>query len=260
MILCIKNKFVSLLSIIFIAFCFFGCSKKKYDDALPKIEFISAIPFGVDSLIITGKVISEGASRVEYVGFASNNNPSFSILKNQLLFNGTTLQFSTAVIGYPDSTYYFKSFATNSFGYTASNVFKYTVPAATPQTAPCTISNNYALDNGINYSLPYVYSGAGYASYGSFGIEADGSGYELIKIYFNRIPKNGIYTTQSDISNFDFDTNPYHVVVTVNDNVVDQGGKVYIAENSGGTTTVSFCSLNYSAFSTNVLVSAKITF
>ncbi len=167
-----------------------GCSKRTYTDALPQVQFLSVVPYQSDSLIITGKVVSQGASSVENVGFAYDRQSSFSILKNQVLLNGTSSQFSAIILGYQDSTYYFKAFATNSFGYSESTVFKYTVPTAGGQSAPCNISNNTILDNNVNYSFVEKFSGTSYATYGSFGVEADDAQAEMVNLYFNQIPAN----------------------------------------------------------------------
>lgn len=252
-------KRITLLFVLAATALLPGCTKKTYDDALPKVDFVSALAYGNDSVIVTGNVTSAGASPIEYVGFAYSTNPTFDILENQVIGNGTTGEFSTLVRGFQDSTYYFKCFAANSFGYVVSNTFKYTVPAATPQTAPCSVTNNTVIDNSQTYYMNYVATNSVSAAYGNFEVDAENGSSEIVDIYFNATPTNGVYTTQVDAANFSFDTNPYDCVVTVNGYAVNTGGKVYVGINSG-TTTVSFCSLIYVAYSTNFSISGKVSY
>ncbi|HEX7412568.1 MAG TPA: hypothetical protein VF411_00890, partial [Bacteroidia bacterium] len=72
-------------------------------------------------------------------------------------------------------------------------------------------------------------------------------------IYFNKVPKNGIYTCNGGNA-------LSQVSVAVNGNFVNGGGSVYVAQNTNSTTTVSFCSLTYNNGSFNVTASAKLTF
>jgi hypothetical protein len=241
-----------------------GCSK-NYNDALPSCSFVSAVPYGQDSILIVGQVTKQGASPVEYNGFAYSNQPNFDITSNQV---GCALNrqglFQAVIPINPDSTYYFKCYVANEYGYTVSGNYKYTVPYPAPDSAPCSLTNNVVTDNRIAWTMFYI-SGAGNASFGSYGIQAsDMSGSEELNIYFNIVPVNGVYTTDGDEQDFiDNSYKKFSVLIVLGNftqYTVNSGGKVYVAQNKDGTTTLSFCTLTYTAFSTNFPLSGKITF
>lgn len=254
-----NKRFLLITSCFFIVTVYWSCSKKTFTDALPQVQFVSVTPYGNDSAIIAGNVTSAGASPVEYVGFAFSANSSVDLLKNQVLLNGTTGRFSAGVKVYHDSTYYFKCFAANSFGYAASAAFKCTIGSAVGDSAPCALNSNYIVDGGYGgYSIVSLNTGPSYASYGgSFGVYVDnGSSTESVDICFNGSPGNGTYNSVSSLS---FDTNPYDCEIVVNGSyVVNAGGKVYVSVKSG-KTTISFCPITYIGTST-YSISGKITY
>ncbi|HTA83513.1 MAG TPA: hypothetical protein VK783_11280, partial [Bacteroidia bacterium] len=117
-----RSLFTFVLWVLTVTLFVEGCTKKTYEETLPQVNFVSVVPYGNDSAIITGNVSSAGASPIEYVGFAYSTTPSFDILSNQILGNGTLGQFSAQIKASQDSTYYFKCFAANSYGYKVSQV------------------------------------------------------------------------------------------------------------------------------------------
>ena len=237
---------------------FWGCSK-PYSDALPTVQFVSVVPYGVeDSVLITGNVTSSGASQIDYVGFSFSSTPNFDLLSRQVLLNGTTGQFSAIVPAHNDSTFYFKCFAANDYGYVASTVYSYFVPATKPDSAPCSISQNTVIFSGT-WTPSYIYAG-GLAAYGSYYVEADFGFSYVLDIYFNKVPTNGQYSVLNTTDFID-NTSPYVATIVMdNANSVTEGGYIYIAQNKDGSTTVSFCPLNVDISSVNYPVSAKITF
>lgn len=254
----IKYSVIFLFFICGIIIC--GCSK-PYQQALPTVEFVSAVPYGLeDSVLLTGKVTSSGAGAVEYTGFSFSNTPSFDLLTNQILLNGTSGQFTAIIPATHDSTYYFKSFAANNYGYCVSGVYKYTVPGTKPDSAPCTLSSNSFILGGNSYSFSYVSTNT-YPGLGSYSVEAEFSGgYYYYDVYFNMVPVNGQYSVLNSVD-FSSSSNKYAVTIELNGSYpFDEGGYLYIAQNKDGTTTLSFCSLNVDLFSQNYSVSSKVTF
>ncbi len=263
------NRFAGMKPLFFILILpvfmvFVGCSK-NYNDALPSCQFVTATPYGQDSLLLTGQVTNSGASPIEYAGFAYSNQPNFDITSNQQgageLFGE---QFFAVIPAFPDSTYYFKCYVANEYGYTVSGNYRYTVPYPAPDTAPCSLTDNRINDNHTAWNMTNITYG-GNASFGSYGIQAtDASGYEVVNIYFNKVPANGIYTT--DGSEQDFTNNPNNkfsvliVLGSFTQYTVNSGGKVYIAQSKNGSTTISFCTLTYTAFSSNFPISGEITY
>jgi hypothetical protein len=218
---------------------FFSC-KKKFDDALPKVTLQSVTLKGLDSVTLTVQ-ISKGASDIEYTGVSFSNYASASILNNQVLLQDGRTSFNITIHAFHDSTYYFKAFAANSYGYSVSNIIKYTVATPPPVIAPCTLSNNYIHDNGTSFSV-YASGSANNPSYGNYQVTINGN--EDIYICFPAVPYNGVYTTTTDGSNL----GPGQVYVTIsnfNQYTINSGDNVYVSIDSLGTTTISSCALHY---------------
>jgi len=246
----------SLYTLLFVLFFLCGCTKKNYEDALPKVEFVSATQCGNDSAILVGNVIISGADAVQITGFAYASIPNFDITSNQLVLAGSTGQFSGKVLAYPDSTYYFKCFAANDYGYVVSNTFKCTIGSALPDSAPCSINNNILKIASGSYTLTNINYGIPSPPYGNYQVEADDGFGNEIDYYFNALPANGIYNVVSDLS---FDTNPYDCQVMIDQTYgVNAGGKVYVAHNKDGTVTISDCSLTFMVSSTPTTTSCKV--
>jgi|SRR6185437_11290068 len=228
-------------ALVVICTLFFSC-KKKYDDALPKVTLQSVTLKGLDSVTLSVNVTSKGASAIEYAGVSYNSNPAASIVSNQVLLQDGRTSFNITVHAFHDSTYYFKAFAANSFGYTVSNVIKYTVTTPPPAIAPCTLANNYIHDNGSTFSV-YAYGSANNPSYGNYQVTMNGNTEDII-ICFPAVPYNGVYTTTSDGSNLGAGQ-VYVSISNFNQYVINSGDNVYVSIDSLGTTTISSCALHY---------------
>ena len=254
----IKNRYFRYLAFTFLLLIFWRCSK-PYSEALPTVQLVSIVPYGMaDSVLITGKITSAGASAIQYEGVSFSNVPSFDLLSRQTLLNSTSATFTAVIPAPQDSTYYFEAFAANQYGYGVSSVYKYTVPSAKPDSAPCSIPQNTVVFQGDN--TPYDILWGGSPPYGSFYVEADFGLSNAIDIYFNQVPTNGIYSV---LNTEDFvDNSSQYVATIVLDNTYsfNEGGYVYISQNKNGSTTVSFCSLTANVSSVNYVASEKITF
>lgn len=121
----LKNKYLFAFAIILLTVVFCGCKKKKYDDSLPKVEFVSATLYKTDTLLVTGKVTDIGSSAIKYTGFSADTIADTSIINGQVLLQGTSGQFQALIPILSGHTYYLKCFAANTNGYTASGDFKY---------------------------------------------------------------------------------------------------------------------------------------
>lgn len=254
-----KESTLRYLLLAFSVIVFWRCSK-PYSEALPTVQVTSVIPYGfVDSVLVTGTITSSGASPIEYEGISFSNTPTFDLLSRQLLLSTTTTTFSAVLPAYHDSTFYFEAFAANEYGYSVSNTYKYTVPAAQPDSAPCSIPQNTVIFSSTNYT-PFDILWGGSPPYGSFYVEADFGFSYAVDIYFNQVPINGRYSV---LNTSDFIDNPSAYVATIildNSYSFNESGYVYVSQNKNGSTTVSFCSLVVDVSSTNYTTSAKITF
>jgi len=232
---------------------FFSC-KKKFDDALPKVTLQSVTLKGLDSVTLSVQITTKGASDIEYAGVSYNTSASASILSNQVLLQDGRMSFNINVHAFHDTTYYFKAFAANSFGYAVSNVVKFTVGTPPPAIAPCTLTNNYIHDNGMSFSV-YAYGSANNPSYGAYQVTMNGNT-EDIYMCFPAVPYNGIYTTTSDGSNIGAGQ-VYVSISNFNQYVINSGDNVYVSIDSLGTTTISSCALHYG---TNSIMYGKVTY
>jgi hypothetical protein len=251
----IKNISVYLTAVLGIIFS--ACSK-PYQDALPTVQLTSAVPYGMaDSVLLTGTITSAGASPIEYEGFCFSNTPNFDLLTNQVMLNSTVTTFTTVVPAKNDSTYYFKSIAANQYGYSVSSAYKYTLPSVKPDSAPCSLSQNTVYFQGGN--TPFDIFGSGSSAFGSYYVEADFGFSSALDIYFNQVPTNGAYYVLNTTDFID-NTGAYVCNISLSGNSFNEGGYVYVSQNTNGSTTVSFCPLTVNISSTNYSVSAKITF
>jgi hypothetical protein len=250
-----KTAFLLTLSFYLL---FSSCKKKKFDDALPVVTLESAEMVSLDSVALIGHISSEGADDIEYFGFAFSKTPSFTLLTNQVLFEGSeTGNFRTVVHAEHDSTFYFQAFAANGFGYKASNIIKYKVLSPPPVVAPCPLTNNYFNDDGASFPVT-VYGSSVSPNYGNYSVYVYG-GSETIRMYFPYKPIDGIYTTTSNGSNI----GPGQVFINITNfyqYYVDAGGKVYVNVDSLGTTSVSICGVQYIKSSISCTLRGKGSF
>lgn len=115
-----KNLYTHLFFLGLVIF-FSSCNKQLDDplDYLPKIELVSAIEQPDGTVLVTGKVISEGEAPLEYVGFCMDTTDQPNMLYNQKFADEN---FSAVYSGFKaNTTYYFRAWATNDFGYVYSN-------------------------------------------------------------------------------------------------------------------------------------------
>ncbi len=234
-------KKITSIFVVFILLA--SCKKESFNDALPAVVIQSIVPYGFDSVIVTGKITTAGAGNLDYVGFCYGSgsiNPGITL--NQVLLNGTSGSFSAALLAYQDSSYSFKAFAANDLGYSFSSVVKYTVPHATAVIAPCTLINNQITDAGSTFGVAASGS-ASNPSYGNYMVTINGTN-EDIYISFANLPQNGIYITTTNGSSLAAN----QVIINIsnfNQYTINGGQKVYVALNKNATTTISFCSLTY---------------
>lgn len=143
--------------IIYILSCLFfivSCQKalKNVDDYFVKVKTVDAIIQQDGSLLLKGEVENPGASDAEYVGFSYSTSSDPKIEDNQIIaeLNGNT--FETVVYGLSfDSSYYFRTWATNYYGYSYGNILFRDSIIGTPVVAPCNISLNKVSTNGSQY-------------------------------------------------------------------------------------------------------------
>ena len=256
-----KKRFPLTAVIVFLLVStelFFSCKKKKFDDALPIVTIESVTAWNTDSVLLTGNVTSTGAKALKCVGFAFGDKPSFSLLSNQVLFERKgTGQFQAVVRALRDSTYYFRSFAANGFGYSTSSSIKFKVPNPIPVYAPCTLTNNYIKDGGVGFTVSTSGSSVN-PQFGNYMVTMNGVS-EDIRVSFASVPSNGIYTTVSTSTTL----GAGQICVSItNFNVyyAKPGGQIYVAIDSTGKTILTTCAIQYNNGSFDVTLYGKASY
>lgn len=215
-------------------------------DHTPIIE-LTSIETSNDTTTVTGKVVDDGDSYIEYVGFCYDliGNPGLEehqIIIDKMYNNGT---FNTTFYNLnTDSIYYFRAFGINKYEYALSPVKAYQPPISGPPDVPCTLNNNMIVDNGSSYSVTSVSSSTSDENY-ELSASCYNAGGPTVYFYFNKLPVNGIYKTVSD------EINIGRREVCVKENkgnegifIMNSNDNVYV-ENTGDSLIVSFCELTY---------------
>jgi len=101
-----------------------GCKKQTFNDALPTVQMTSVKPFGNDSVVVTGTIVTNSGLDIQYEGFCYGTDPEPPITERQVLFQNDSTTFSAHLYVNKDSTYYFRCFAANSYGYAVSSPLK----------------------------------------------------------------------------------------------------------------------------------------
>lgn len=181
-----------------------SCKKalKNEDDYFVKLTTVSATVQTDGSVLVKAEIQSPGkakGSSVENAGFCLSTNPQPKMLDRQLL---TTTDGSSFSAVYPastfsdDSTYYFRAFATNDYGYSYSNIIKLDSVIAPAVTAPCSLTANTVNIGGGNPNYSYYSIGAP-DSYHYFSASSSGG---TVHFQFGSGLTTGIYHTTTDTS------------------------------------------------------------
>jgi hypothetical protein len=120
-------------------FVLFACQKplKNIEDYTPTVE-ISLEVLDDGTVKARGKFLTDGAGQITKIGFNFSTKKENDLSENQILMDGNA-QFEYVFTNYfhPDSTYYFKAFAVNNFGYDITEPIKLTGIDGKPVLAPC---------------------------------------------------------------------------------------------------------------------------
>lgn len=177
-----------------------SCNKAlpEVEDYFAKITTVSATVQSDGTLLVTGTIETEGAGAIDYAGFCYNTQGNPQMLDNQVI---ATVSGNTFTVSYPcsdfsiDSVYYFRSWATNGYGYSYGNsitVDSIVAPAVTP---PCSLTMNTVKINNSSptYSYYDVTVPSNYMNEWEF--EASASSGPTVTFTFGSGITTGIYTT-----------------------------------------------------------------
>lgn len=135
-----------ILTVSLVTLSIVSCTKTLSDvnDYFPKITTVSATIQTDGSVLVVGQIDSEGGDALTHLGVVS------SLKKEPTLFDRqvptTTYdsdgKFKIVLTGgfNVDSTYYFRTWATNGYGYAYGNILSLKKIIAAPVTPPCTLT------------------------------------------------------------------------------------------------------------------------
>jgi hypothetical protein len=216
-----------------------GCSKyeKNVNDYYPKVTITSAKLQNDGSVLVTGTVVSEGASKIMYRGFCADTISNPKMISNQIVINNSDSSFTAKFSSlYKSNRYYFRAWAANSYGY-AIGTSEIVIDSVfiTPPKIPCSLPlDTFTINNTSSTSESIVSQSI--ANYTEVNITTIS---HRILIDFKKRPVTGTYTTwQSQ----DYDHN---VTVWVDNRIVDNGSKLYVTDIDNKTFEIAICSMNY---------------
>jgi hypothetical protein len=221
---------------------FWSCRKplKDVEEYYPKVS-IESYEIGLNGTVtFTGRVDSEGASGVDYVGMCLAKGHVPSSDEHQLL--AALQQDGTFSVKYynmnNDSVYYIRAFATNYYGYSWSDVLTPGSWTIEPTVAPCNPVLNTMTEGTWNYNI--------YSVDGPLNLSGSEQQYTLntsfadAQFTFSEPLSTGIYTT--DYS-FDFDEQFKVRVLFINGSTytMDSDWPVYVNEIEPGIFEITIC-------------------
>jgi hypothetical protein len=252
----IMKKIFSILNLLSVLLIINSCRKplKDVNDYFVKVKTVSAVIQQDGSVVVSGEIESPGKAKgtaVEYVGVCYSTNGDPKMLDHQIIgtLSGTTFTVTCPVSNFSvDSVYYFRTWATNDYGYSLGNIIKVDSIIATPVIAPCTVTMNTVNIGGGQPSSTYYTIDApdGYNEFTATTYSGP-----TIHFKFGSAMTTGIFTTTTA-------TSPYAGQVFVSfysgfiSGALSDGSKVYVNLVGPGCYEVQICAApwNYSSSST----------
>lgn len=216
--------------------------QKDVKNYYPKIETTSVTLLDDGSVEILGTVIDQGPYELDYLGFCADSaNPPnmLSMQLNDVNFDGNNFSAIFPPEFALKTTYYFRAWAANSYGYVYANTLSLSDIKPLDVTPPCSPSADY-LSSGINtdtYNNKTESSGFDY-----WQINADGS-QNMSTFKFYEKPKTGIYFTTTTFSPMSKGWVYISNSSGFASGTVQNGGKVYVNQVSPGHWEITCCSL-----------------
>lgn len=181
-----------------------SCRKalKDVNDYFPKVKTISAVIQTDGSVKVTGEIESEGEAKnavIDMAGFcvSTNSEPKMLDMQRIATLDGTTFTFIYPVTEFSvDSSYYFRSWATNNYGYSYGDIIRVDSIIATPVVAPCTLTNNTV---NIGGSTP-TYSYYNVDAPDSYNFFIASSGGPSVHFQFGSALTTGVFVTTTNSS------------------------------------------------------------
>lgn len=222
-----------------------SCRKalKDVNDYVPELKTVSATIQTDGTLLLQGEIVSEGEAAIEYAGFcyATNTNPNMASNQIMVKVNGSNFSAAYPCSGFDiDSVYYFRSWATNDYGYSYGNVISLDSIVASPVTPPCTNTMNTVNEGAGQGDIQYINIGTitNYMNTSEFRAQTY-SDPVSVDFTFGSNLTTGIYKTTSDTPG------PGEVKIVINDSygygALNTGSNVYVNTIGPDTYDISIC-------------------
>ena len=188
------------LIVIMILISFSACQKalKDVNDYFPKVTTLSAMVQPDGSVLVEAELDSEGAAAVEYLGFCCGTEAEPEMADRQIWAEYADGKFFAAYPPgsfHPDSTYYFRSWAANGWGYSYGNILSLDHIIAVPVDPPCApVSNTVSIGGGQPVESYYLV-GDPSVSIDSWSITAATFAGPTVDFVFHSEITTGVYKT-----------------------------------------------------------------
>jgi hypothetical protein len=226
-----------------------SCHKALSDinDYFPKVKTTGVSVQTDGTVLVQGEIVSEGASAIEYAGFCTGTSQEPTLKDKQGL--ATTLtgnQFSVVFDAdfNPDSVYYFRAFATNSYGYTYGEILSLSHIIHATVTPPCNQAINSGSVGGGQPVKKFDTVSSASAGFQTWNITATSYDGLTISCIFGPNLTTGVYTTvhtttpqagQVDVSFYDGFLAGY----------LNAGSKVYVNRVQTGVFDITICNAGW---------------
>lgn len=255
-----KKRFYCIF-VIFIFLFTSSCRKalKDANDYLPKLKTVSATIQTDGTVLLQGEIVSEGAAAIKYIGFCCANSKNPNMAARQIIVTANDTKFSAIYSGFDvDSVYYFRTWATNHYGYAYGNDVSLDSIIAMNVTPPCINIMNTVSEGGGQPTASYtnISTPANYMNEWEF--TAQTSSGPIVNFTFGSIITTGIYTTTNN-------TSPGYGEVNISffggfiSGTLSNGSSVYVNFIGSGVYDISICSAPWQYNSSTFYFNTRLT-
>lgn len=248
------KKIISVLCICLAMLVINSCvkAKKHVEDYFVKVRTVSAVVQDDGSVLVTAEIESEGGAQAEDIGFSCGTSENHALTSRQVdgELNGNTFTGVFENLD-ADSTYYFRAFATNAYGYSRGNSIPLSNIKPVPVIPTCTFVTGYLNLGGFpsesNLGFPNLSNS--FSIYHSYG----GTSLTNVEVRFFGVPKTKVYTSEAIYD----PSGPGYVSVHFNRGSINGtlagGAPVYVNETSPGVFDVYICTGSWT-YGTSVFI------
>lgn len=246
------KKLKGLCLLFFIALI--GCTGDNPDDVdenLPVVATSEVTLITDQSAQTGGEIISEGTSPVTGKGVCWSTNEDPTIDDDFVVASGSDVRFVSELKNLdPKTTYFVRSYATNSTGISYGNAVEF-MTEELQLNAPCSPEANTMDHQGMAMTFRSPLAGEDHAHFGDYGVIANGSRGDL-RVDFSHVPESGIYTI---VSEFSLNKTLNECIISA---VVDMGAlnswctsspsvgdSVYVVRLGEGSYSITFCDVEF---------------